>query len=242
MQRRLAEQNAKQDKAVAEAEAKAKGNGKAEKDNKDEKDSKAEDAAVKKKIEAAKTNAKKPFIAQISALTKAENALKGHQAFAAEDYKTAYDLMKKAGDEDASSLARVRYLSGQKNEAETDLRNLVSRSQHEVLPLAYPDRRALAAGERKTRRPRYSSELRKTSGSIDLDSPVFTRLAPVAASLNLPADWRLPRDMPTDVGDRPELDSLGPFRWQPSPRRSGRSRTRKATSIRSATGTASRWW
>jgi peroxiredoxin len=53
------------------------------------------------------------------------------------------------------------------------------------------------------------------SSSIDIDAPVFRRLAPIAQELGLPSDWRIvaaPRD---DVGDRPALDSLGPFRWSP---------------------------
>jgi len=51
---------------------------------------------------------------------------------------------------------------------------------------------------------------------IDLDCAVFRRLAPIATDLNLPADWRVPLVTPTDVGVRPELASLGPFRWQPT--------------------------
>jgi peroxiredoxin len=50
-----------------------------------------------------------------------------------------------------------------------------------------------------------------------LDSPVFARLQPIATEFGWPADWRLPRTMPTDIGDRPNLDSLGPLCWSPSP-------------------------
>jgi peroxiredoxin len=46
---------------------------------------------------------------------------------------------------------------------------------------------------------------------------VFERLKPLAAELNLPADWRIRREPTTDVGVRPDLASLGPFRWQPTP-------------------------
>jgi peroxiredoxin/outer membrane biosynthesis protein TonB len=169
-----------------------------------------------KKIEAAKTEAKKPFIAMMTALTKAVDAVKGHQALAAEDYKSAYELLKKAGDEDGASLARVRYLAGQKNEAEADLRREVARRQKEVLPLAFLVDVLWQQGKKDEARKTFE-ELRAVSGSIDLDSSVFARLAGVAKELNLPDDWRLPRTPPTDVGERPTLDSLGPFRWQPTP-------------------------
>jgi peroxiredoxin len=45
---------------------------------------------------------------------------------------------------------------------------------------------------------------------------VFERLAPIAAELGYPTDWRI-KTPPIDVGVRPELASLGPFRWQPTP-------------------------
>jgi peroxiredoxin len=239
LERRLAEKNAAQQKAVEAAEAKLKGTDAPAKPAGDEKpaadDKPDEDTAsdgakpaenVKpaesakpvdaKKLEAARNEAKKPFIATINALTKAVDAVKGHQALAAEDYKSAYDLLKKAGDEDAATLARVRALAGQKNEAEADLRRDISRRKNEVLPLAYLVDVLWQQGKKDEARKTFD-ELRAASGSIDLDSPVFARLAPIAKELNLPEDWRLPRTPPTDVGERPALDSLGPFRWQPTP-------------------------
>ena len=47
------------------------------------------------------------------------------------------------------------------------------------------------------------------------DLPLLQRLAPLAASAGAPADWRLPQPTADDVGNRPALDALGPFRWQP---------------------------
>ena len=37
------------------------------------------------------------------------------------------------------------------------------------------------------------------------------------ARLVLPADWRVAKVTPADVGRRPNLDDLGPIHWQPSP-------------------------
>ena len=46
---------------------------------------------------------------------------------------------------------------------------------------------------------------------------MFQRLNPIAKKLNLPEDWRIQNKLSHDVGERPSLDSLGPFRWTPSP-------------------------
>ena len=60
-------------------------------------------------------------------------------------------------------------------------------------------------------------ELRATSSSIDLHIPLFSRLRPLAEHLGYDgANWLKPAGPLADVGFRPPLDSLGPFRWQPS--------------------------
>lgn len=61
------------------------------------------------------------------------------------------------------------------------------------------------------------TKLREMSSTIDLDLPVMRRLAPLAQELQLPADWRVAAATRDDVGVRPDLNSLGPFRWHPSP-------------------------
>ncbi len=57
--------------------------------------------------------------------------------------------------------------------------------------------------------------LRERSAAIDLDTPVFRRLEPLARKLGLGRDWRVKPTTKTDVGTRPALDTLGPFRWSP---------------------------
>jgi peroxiredoxin len=58
-------------------------------------------------------------------------------------------------------------------------------------------------------------KLRERSAQIDMDVPIFARLAPLAEELKLPADWRVPFTMPADAGVHPDLAKLGPFRWRP---------------------------
>jgi peroxiredoxin len=58
-------------------------------------------------------------------------------------------------------------------------------------------------------------KLRNLSGEIDLDSPVFVRLEPIATELGWPKDWRVKTPPAPDTGVRPPLESLGPFTWSP---------------------------
>lgn len=57
--------------------------------------------------------------------------------------------------------------------------------------------------------------LRERSAQIDLDIPVFAELAPIAAEMKVPSDWRTALAIAPDSGDRPNLTALGPFRWNP---------------------------
>jgi peroxiredoxin len=57
--------------------------------------------------------------------------------------------------------------------------------------------------------------LRERSATLDLEMPVFRRLTPLATSLGLAADWRVPATPRNDAGERPDLASLGPFLWSP---------------------------
>jgi peroxiredoxin len=74
------------------------------------------------------------------------------------------------------------------------------------------------AGKRQEALDQFK-KLREISGSIDSQDmsavPLFRRLSVVASDLGLPVDWRLPAPALKDIGPRPPLDSLGPFRWHP---------------------------
>ena len=74
------------------------------------------------------------------------------------------------------------------------------------------------AGKKEETREQFK-KLREISGWIDSEDmstvPLFKRLSVAAADLGLPVDWRLPAPALKDIGPRPPLDSLGPFRWHP---------------------------
>lgn len=73
--------------------------------------------------------------------------------------------------------------------------------------------------------------LRVAAGTGELDTPLLRKLTPIAKALNYPEDWRIPRQQPKDVGLRPDLADLGPFRWQPSPAKNWKLPTARGAEI-----------
>ena len=199
---RLGKKKSEQEKAVAEAEAEAK------KENKPEAD-----------IAKAKENAKKEHDGKIGDIEKAVNELLGRQAVAAGAHKEGLELLKKAGGVDAGYLANIQFMAGETEAALGAMQKHVNGNKNEILPLAAQIELLWRANKKEDAKTAFD-QLREISGSIDslaMAMPPLKRLEPIAAELQLPADWRVVKPPRSDIGVRPSLDSLGPFRWQPSP-------------------------
>lgn len=69
--------------------------------------------------------------------------------------------------------------------------------------------------DRKEEALEQFNKLRTVAAHADLETPMLAKLAPVAEAAGAEADWRTPPAPADDLGDRPPLDQLGPFRWQP---------------------------
>lgn len=171
--------------------------------------------AVEKLIAAARTNARKPFKAKSRSLERAVNELKGRDAVAAGDFKTGLSLMKKAGGLEAAYLARVQLQAGEKDSALKAVRKQVDSKKTEVYPRAILVEMLWQLDQKDAARKEFAT-LRDVASDADLDVAPLARLRPIADELGLPADWRNPRTPAEDVGERPSLDDLGPFRWRPS--------------------------
>ncbi len=141
--------------------------------------------------------------------------LRGHLAVERGEYRNALELLKKAGGVSALYLAKVEYLAGDRDSALKNGRAALVKHKAEVQPLAEFVDLLWKAGEEKEAGQRFQ-DLREMSAQIDLDVPVFQRLAPIAEQLGFHGDWRIAARAAHDVGDRPPLDSLGPALWQPS--------------------------
>lgn len=67
---------------------------------------------------------------------------------------------------------------------------------------------------KKDEAKKHFATLQKTASTADLDTPMLAKLASVAEAAGAKTDWRLLAPPREDLGDRPPLNELGPFRWQ----------------------------
>ncbi|MFP6676723.1 MAG: redoxin domain-containing protein, partial [Pirellulaceae bacterium] len=190
----------KRDKAIAKAvEALTE---------KDEKKRKAAEAKIKKD----KTRA---FATTIREFDQAGGELTGWLAVAEGDFKTALEKLKKAR-VSGPRLAAIHIAAGENDKASAELTKFVARHSNEVVPLAQATHLYAKIGKKDEARKQFDN-LRKLSAEIDLETPVFQCLAELAKEWGFEKDWRVENKVANDVGQRPELDALGPFRWTPLP-------------------------
>ncbi len=122
--------------------------------------------------------------------------------------------LEKVNDIPSARLARIRLALGEYDQAEKLARDLIKADSGQVLPYALLTDILAQAGKPDEALKAFE-QLRQRSAGVDLDLPAFVRLTPLALRAKLPKDWRAPRTVSPDVGDRPDLAKLGPFRWQP---------------------------
>jgi peroxiredoxin len=154
--------------------------------------------------------------ARLRPIELALDELYGHQAAARGDFAGAGALLKRAGKVDPLYLAKIEWQAGSKESALKEARSAVDSRKNQVQPLAALVELLWQADERKEAGERFG-QLRELAARADLEAPIFVRLAPIAAALGYPSDWRIVKPPAADVGERPALESLGPFRWSPTP-------------------------
>ncbi len=153
---------------------------------------------------------------RIGVLKKSQLAIEGYESVAAGEYETAFKQLEKATGEDVSWLGELQFLSGDNTKGLEKIADQVKRRPKEVLPLARLAYLQHQNGDMDLPEETFN-KLRETSGSMDLELEVFSRLEGLAIDLGHDADWRIKKQPSSDLGFRPALDSLGPFRWSPSP-------------------------
>jgi peroxiredoxin len=177
---------------------------------------KAEESAKKEKTDTAKAMVKamEGFNSRLERVDKYRSELKIWSVLAAGETNDAISLLDDAKELPKTQRARLRYHAGDTNNAVKLAKELVKENTNQAPDLALATHLLWQFGETREATNSFR-QLRAISSRFDLDTPVFARLAPVASHLALPADWRAPEPKKRDVGKRPALDSLGPFRWQP---------------------------
>ncbi len=111
--------------------------------------------------------------------------------------------------------AQLQWQLGEPAKAEQLALEALKASPNQVQPLANYIDLAYRNGHFKEAFTQFYA-LREQSAWLDLDAPICQRLQPVAHDLGFGKDWRSAARKPTDVGVRPPLNKLGPFRWQPT--------------------------
>lgn len=90
----------------------------------------------------------------------------------------------------------------------------VAAEKNQVLPLATQVLILHQNGDSESAKEAFTS-LRSVAGLADPDLPVFVPLRPIAREFGFPEKWQIPQEPADDLGPRPQLDALGPFRWSP---------------------------
>ncbi len=133
-------------------------------------------------------------------------------AVAAKDAEAASDAIRRAGDIEDVLAASWIGQAGDHQTAIERLEKLVPARPGQIRPLALLVDQLWQAGRHDEAVKRFES-LRGLAGSADLDTPLLARLTPVVEKAAAPTDWRLPAEPANDIGERPELDVLGPRFW-----------------------------
>ncbi|MEA3210411.1 MAG: hypothetical protein QOE70_3468 [Chthoniobacter sp.] len=142
--------------------------------------------------------------------------LRVYQALSEGKLDIAKGALEKAGGVSAERRARLSLEIGDKEQAEKVARDAAKSNEAQTPALATLADVLWRIGKKDEALATFK-KLRELSAQLDLDVPLFARLAPLAQALVLPADWRVPLKAAADTGVRPELATLGPFRWHPSP-------------------------
>lgn len=152
---------------------------------------------------------------EIKSAKKSLDAIEGYELIARSEFGDAYEKLKSAGGEDVSYLGELQMLAEQTEKGMETLQKQVDRRKNEAIPLARLIYFQHQTGDLENARKNFET-LRGFTNSADLDVEIFARLTPIATELGFDSQWLLPPERLADVGFRPDLDSLGPFRWSPS--------------------------
>ncbi len=170
----------------------------------------------KEEIEDAKAAAGKKFNERMKSLDEAVAELTACAALLVGNSETAQTLLDRVTGVEKDRLARLYLRCGDHEKSERLAREAVESGENEVIPLANQIDVLFRIGKKEEAGQAFES-LREISGEIDdLKLAPFERLSEIASSLDLPADWRVARTLPDDIGQRPPLDRIGPLRYAPT--------------------------
>jgi len=157
---------------------------------------------------------------RIAKLKQLQFAVDSYVAASEGNYKKALDLSNQCRPV-INSTTRMEWLSqaGYPKKALDRIKKRIDEAPGEFLPLAIgiwiASQNSLDDNEVKVLAKKWTTALSPIAAGADSDCHLLDRLAPAVEKIGEKQQWRAPATAPTDVGDRPSLDSLGPFRWTP---------------------------
>jgi peroxiredoxin len=168
-------------------------------------------------VKKAMTGALDAHASRVKSMLSSLAELKLYQSLAENDKDAVLKQLEVLKDNMAKErLAQIYLQIGDEEQAIKRAREAVEGATNQVQVLANYVDILSRCGKEEDARKQFET-LRSLATHADLDLPVFKRVGPVAKALDLAEDWRARYKRAKDVGDRPSLDKLGPFRWHPSP-------------------------
>lgn len=140
--------------------------------------------------------------------------LRGWQAVLAGDTHSAATYFAEATRMPKTRRAYAWLAAGNVTEAENAAREAAATATNQLHELAVHCDILWQTGRTNEAREAFA-QVRSAAAVADTDLPLLQRLQPVADTLGIVGDWRLPQTAPNDVGQRPPLDTLGPRLWEP---------------------------
>ncbi len=192
-------------------QAKKDRNTEKEKAGKRAREEKKTDAEIKK----AEKNALKKSKRTIKKFARTLAELRGYLAAMNQQFEQATEALKKRPEH--LSPMRYQLAYGEQQKAAQSAKKEIKKNNKEALPLAKAIHTLYHAEKKDPAWEKAFQDLRAISSEIELTSPVFARLSPIAQELGYPKDWRLPHTPATDLLPRPSLNALGPLHWTPPP-------------------------
>ena len=121
-----------------------------------------------------------------------------------------------------NSMTRMEWLAqaGYEKNALDRIKKRIEAAPGEMLPLAIgvwiASQNKLDDKEVKSLAKKWTATLSPIAALADSDLALLDRIVPAIELIGEKEKWRVASAAPVDVGDRPSLNSLGPFRWTPT--------------------------
>ena len=180
--------------------------------------SKAKDWSADRKAKA-KSQAELEF--RIAKLNQWTSAVDAYVAASEGKYKRALDSSHHCRPL-INSMTRMEWLAqaGYEKNALDRIKKRIEAAPGEMLPLAIgvwiASQNKLDNKEVKSLAKKWTATLSPIAALADSDLALLDRIVPAIELIGEKEKWQVAAAAPVDVGDRPSLDTLGPFRWTPS--------------------------